>query len=287
MKHNNTFLNVEKSKHNSKFDATFVGINFCSAKWLHGVQRSAKKIRKLSYKYSNADGTQYPIKIYNPNYEYILHGLHINDYGDIKISKYSKFFEKSNFPIFVGGDHAATYYILKNIISDDNVVVIQFDAHSDYLDDFEHCPHGSVMKKVNELNKINKIIHCGLRGNLNTGPGIAKSIENGNVVITRDDLNFNELIKYIDETDKIYISIDTDFFDVSIAPGTNCPEPNGFLYADFFVILTNLLSKFHVVGIDFVEYNPKKDPSDITGVLLTNLIIESIAAKNNRINNKY
>ena len=60
-----TFLNVKSDTLNSKYDATFVGMDFYSQKWLKGVELAADKIRELSFRYSNADGSSYPIKIYN------------------------------------------------------------------------------------------------------------------------------------------------------------------------------------------------------------------------------
>lgn len=282
MNHNLTFLNVERNMNNLDYDATFVGIDFCSAEWLDGVQLAANKIRDISYKYSNVDGTSYPIKVYNPESGYILKNKKINDYGNIKLLEFDGTFEKANLPIFVGGDHASTYYIIKKILNDDNITILHFDAHGDYLDEFVDCPHGSVMNEVNKLGCVNKIIHCGLHGNLNSGPGLEKSLKDGNVIITKKDLSYSNIIHNLNYNDKIYISIDIDFFDLSIAPGTNCGEPNGFLYEEFRKILIEIIKKYNIIGIDIVEYNPKMDISNITAILITNLIMECISAKKER-----
>jgi len=76
-------------------------------------------------------------------------------------------------------------------------VVLQFDAHGDYLGEFEECLHGSVMKRINMLPNVKKIVHCGLRGNLNTGGGLRESVENGNVIILKEDLNYDAIKKIL------------------------------------------------------------------------------------------
>ncbi len=274
-----TFLNVKSDTLNSKYDATFVGMVFYSQKWLKGVELAADKIRELSFRYSNADGSSYPIKIYNPERGYILNDIKINDYGNINIMNFKKNFDFSKFPIFVGGDHSITYYTIKSFFNKNNITILHFDAHSDYLSEFEDCPHGSVMYKLKKTKCVKKIIHCGLRGNLNTGPGIEMSKNDGNIVITKNDLSYENIINFIDFNEEIFISIDTDFFDISIAPGTNCPEPNGFLYEEFRKIIVKLINNYNIIGMDIVEFNPKLDCSNITGIMLTNLIIDCISAK--------
>lgn len=279
MNNNNTFLNVDASRNNENYDTTIFGLDFITAPWLEGTKTAADKIRELSFRYANSDGTSFPIKIYNPERGYILDKIRINDYGNINFMTNDLMIENVKFPIFIGSDHGATFYILKKLYSDNTLKVLQFDAHSDYLDEFEECPHGSVMNKVKTLNNVKEIIHCGLRGNLNTGPGIEKSKQDGNVVVTKNELSYETIVKNLDETDNIYISIDTDFFDPSIAPGTCNPEPDGFMYEEFRKLITNIIKKYNVIGIDIVEYNPSLDYSNITGNLIVNIIIEIISAK--------
>ena len=73
---------------------------------------------------------------------------------------------------------------------------------------------------------------------------------------------------------KLYLTIDTDFFDPSIAPATNNPEHGGMLYEETLDILKALCGRFEVVGADVVEFNPLLDIADTTGLLVTNLIME-------------
>lgn len=272
------FLNVHNKPEDSNFG--IIGIETCSSKELKGTVRAFKEIRKLSQRYANGDGSSFPLKIYNPEKNYLLPNVKICDCGSIRCKfknlekeiELNDFFSKNYTPIFLGGDHAVTYSITKNI--SEPFTIIHCDAHGDYLNEFEFDPHGSVMYEVNKNAYLDKIIHLGLRGNLNTGPGLNESLSKGNIILTRSNLKTKNDISSLIKTKKIYISIDTDFFDPSIAMGTNYPEHNGILYEEALNLFQNVIRKKEVIGIDIVEYNPDLDVSNITGLLITNLIME-------------
>ena len=279
----NSFLNLETFKENADF--CFVGINCCSAEYLKGVEYAAEHVRKLSLRYANADGTAFPLKVYNPQDGYILQDVSACDIGDINAPfiDLEKVLEQMSFikgaiPIFVGGDHAITYPLLKRLTTETDVIVLQFDSHSDYIAEYKNYPHGSVMNEVNKLEKVEKIIHIGLRGNLNSKPAIKQSLKDGNVVIPYSLLKeeHKEWLKEI-QGKKIYISFDIDFLNPSIAPATNCPEPGGPTYEETLECLKQVISSAEeVVGMDFVEYNPMCEGQVLTGITLVNLIMQCI-----------
>lgn len=276
-----TFLNCKVIQKHKNADFTIFGIETYSAKYLNGTKKAAPTIRKLSQIYANNDGSAFPIKIYNPDKKYLLNGIQINDFGSIK-TRFKKLeskimaakpFDLCSIPIFIGGDHAVTYAITKNISKP--FTLIHCDAHGDCLADFEEDPHGSVMHEVQKNPYLDKIIHLGLRGNLNTGPGLSESINHGNVILTRKLLRQSKSSFYgLIDTDNIYISIDTDFFDPSIAVATNYPEHDGVLYDEAIKLFQHIIQNKRILGIDIVEYNPDLDVNNITGLLLTNVIIE-------------
>ncbi|OGO85902.1 MAG: hypothetical protein A2Y24_07195 [Clostridiales bacterium GWE2_32_10] len=295
MRFKNTFINqryINKSEELNK-ENVIVGVPLCSKEFLKGVEHAPEAIRKVSMRYANSDNTAQPIKIYNPDQGYILKDVDISDFGDIKLTrnlqkseeiiriKMKTIFKKNCFPIIIGGDHSITFPIVSSYTG--NVTVLQLDAHGDFLDEREFCPHGSVMRAVSKLNNVNKIIHCGLRGNLNTGPGLEDSVKAGNIVITASELNesgIDIISKYISEDEKVYISFDIDFLDPSIAPATNCAEPNGINYDMAIKILEKVMTNYNIIGIDFVEYNPKYDINNITGIHIVNLILAILYFKN-------
>ena len=278
----NTFLNLNSSE--KKADFCFVGIECCSAEYLFGVERAANVVRNLSQRYANADGSHLPLKVYNAEQGFILNKIVAFDTGNVTANLSELEDELANIklesgcvPIFVGGDHSVSYPIVKNILnSHDDIVVIQFDAHSDYIDEYYEYPHGSVMNEISKLDKVEKIIHFGLRGNLNSGPAIKQTVADGNMVILYKDISssLNYVLEQI-KGKKVYISFDMDFLNPAVAPATNCPEPGGPPYEETLEYLKNIISYAkEVVGMDIVEYNPLCEGATITGLVVVNIIME-------------
>ena len=71
-----------------------------------------------------------------------------------------------------------------------------------------------------------------------------------------------------DFPDKLYISIDLDFFDASVAPGTTAPEHGGVMPLDFWPLVRAMTIKTHVVGVDLVEVSPMNDNRSGSTMLL-------------------
>ena len=72
----------------------------------------------------------------------------------------------------------------------------------------------------------------------------------------------------------IYISIDIDVLDPSVAPGTGNPEPGGFTYQELISLLYSLKNN-NIVGMDIVEVLPLQDRGDITSITAAKIIRES------------
>lgn len=281
-----TFLGSKTNQGCSDF--TFVGINYCSAEYLEGVELAADAVRNLSDRYANADGSAYPLKVYSPEEGFILSNAKIQDAGNITAaSQYELHMELdemffTGIPVFVGGDHSVTYELIKRITRDsrgEKVVVIQFDAHSDYIDEYSEYPHGSVMNEVHKIDAVERIIHFGIRGNLNSGPAIENSLKDGNIIAPYYKINdcINEVLDAI-KGKKVYITFDTDFMCPTCAPATNCLEPGGPSYEETLHYMKMIIQSVgNIIGMDFVEYNPKCEGSILTGTTIVNLIMEAMS----------
>jgi len=187
---------------------------------------------------------------------------------------------KLGIPIFIGSDHSVSYYLIKKILSNINedIIVFQFDAHSDFIGEYDEYPHGSVMNKTSELKHVKKIIHFGLRGNLNSGPALENSRKKGNIIVPYINIQ-DDFYKVLNEIKNkaIYVTFDTDFLNPIVAPATDNPEPGGPVYEDAIIFIQKIIENAKiVVGMDFVEYNPKLDGSSVTSATLVNIIMESL-----------
>lgn len=73
----------------------------------------------------------------------------------------------------------------------------------------------------------------------------------------------------------LYISIDIDVLDPSVAPGTGTPEIGGFTSREMQGILRGLKG-LYVVGADLMEVSPAYDHAEITSLAAANIIYELI-----------
>ena len=185
--------------------------------------------------------------------------------------------------IFMGGEHTITYGLVKGFYRK-NLGLLVFDAHLDLRDEYLglRYSHATVMKRVSELLGSGSIFYIGVRAvsreELNEAARLAHEY------ITMHSLKrigLREVIKrflrWSERFDYIYVSIDIDALDPSVAPGVGTPEPEGLSSWEFLELLNDVLSS-KVVGVDIVEYNPLNDPSEITAMLISRIIVE-ISAK--------
>src|SRR5207248_2589406 len=73
----------------------------------------------------------------------------------------------------------------------------------------------------------------------------------------------------------LYLTIDIDVLDPSLAPGTGSPEPGGASFGEVAAFLYGLAG-FDVVAVDVVEVAPNLDPSEITAAAAAKLVREAI-----------
>lgn len=73
----------------------------------------------------------------------------------------------------------------------------------------------------------------------------------------------------VPESEALYVSIDLDVLDSSVAPGHSLQEPGGLGYRQLRSILAEVARRGRVIGLDIVELNPARDPSGVTSRVAT------------------
>jgi agmatinase len=157
----------------------------------------------------------------------------------------------------VGGEHLVTfplYLAAREIFGD--FTLLQLDAHADlretYLD--SEFSHACVMNLCLE-NNLKKLIQLGIRSCSNEEH---QKINNDSRIISLQD--YSELENVIETAEKIYLSLDVDFFDPAYFPATGTPEAGGASFNDLLMILKTLQSKkANIIGADIVEFIPDLD----------------------------
>jgi agmatinase len=179
--------------------------------------------------------------------------------------------------VLLGGDHTTTAAVVEVALEHHpDLRVVQFDAHPDLRAGYlgEAWNYASAMTRVLDRLGPDRLYQIGLR----TGdreewipprgtrvfPGWAGPAREAAAAIA-DELAGHPL----------YVTIDIDVLDPSIAPGTGAPEPGGITVPDLLAALGHL-GRARVVGFDVVEVSPRWDPSGRTAITAAVIVRDAI-----------
>lgn len=278
-------------------DVAFLGIPYdVGIGFRPGCRFGPRDIRNYSTRYS-AWGAMKTRGYWDINKDKCYLGnVRIVDSGDVDIVYYD---EEQNFrnitecvrtilrhrclPVLVGGDHSVTYPIVQAFSDFSPLDIVHFDAHLDWIDEVEgvRCANGSPMRRVAELPFVGNMSHLGIRCIRSREDNYRDAVARGNLVVTRDQIRREGIaasLERIPSMNYIYVTIDIDALDPSIAPGTGSPTVDGFLYHELRELLQGVAGKGKVVGFDIVEVNPQVDTTGQTSLLATTAIIEFLGA---------
>jgi arginase len=177
-------------------------------------------------------------------------------------------------PLSLGGDHAVTVPIMRTVARKyPRVNILHFDAHSDIYDEFQgnRYSHACPFARIMEEGLAQRLVQVGIR-TLN-GHQREQVKRFGVEVIEMKDWQDNLLLEF---DGPVYISFDIDGLDPAFAPGVSHPEPGGLSTRQALNVIQSLKGK--VIGADIVEFNPRRDPQNITAVVCAKLCKE-IAAR--------
>ena len=186
-------------------------------------------------------------------------------------------------PVVLGGDHSVNIPCIEAFEGHDPFHVVQIDAHLDFVDERHGVTrgHGNPMKRASEKAHVSGLSQFGIRNVSSTarkGYEDARAPRNGRA--GSDILSVRQIRKLGVEAvaervpaGRVYITIDIDGFDPSIAPGTGTPSHGGFLYYEVLELLQLLARRCEVVGIDLVEVAPDYDATGSTGFLAAQVLM--------------
>ncbi|MFX1321747.1 MAG: agmatinase [Promethearchaeota archaeon] len=204
--------------------------------------------------------------------------------------------------VMIGGDHFCTYPVVKvigsNLKKKNNFGVLVFDSHLDLYEEWDKgvYSHATVSHRIYDMDFINNrnLLIVGTRDIDIPELDIANKEKITYLNAYKlTEIGLNEYIKIIikffkdSDINNLYVSIDIDALDPSIAPGTGFAIPGGFSYREIWIILRELTKNFNIRGFDLVEVAPNLDnANNMTINLAAKLIIEFIsfiAEKNSKI----
>jgi agmatinase len=181
--------------------------------------------------------------------------------------------ERGALLVAIGGDHSISYPLGRGMEPLGELDVVHVDAHTDFLDDLDgaRLTGASQLRRLAELPFVGNVTALGVRnvdrveldGMRELGARWATSLD----VLDR---GAGEVVRAtVPETDRLYVSIDLDVLDSSVAPGHSLPEPGGLDYRQLRGIVVEVARRGRVIGFDVVELNPARDPSGTTARVAT------------------
>ena len=186
-------------------------------------------------------------------------------------------------PIMIGGEHSITRGAIEALVNKyPDLILIQLDAHADLRNSYmgnKHS-HACTMQRCLDVLPKQKILQVGIRSG--TKEEFKLMREKNQLVNFFPGANAHELKKALIPyaNSPIYLTIDLDWFDPSLLPGTGTPEPGGFFWNDFEVILETL-KNFRIVASDIVELSPEIDNSGVSSVVAAKVLRSLIMSLNN------
>lgn len=197
-------------------------------------------------------------------------------------------FEQGVVPIALGGDHAISLPLLRAAARrHGSVGLLHFDAHLDTGDTYYErirYTHGTQFRRAVEEGLVDpsRSIQVGMNGTIYPEMARQASESLGYAVVTRDEaaaMGSSSLAAAIVRRlgrGPVYLSLDIDVMDVSVAPGSGAPEIGGFLTREMLEVLRRL-DGVSLIGFDVVEVNPHHDAGQMTAILAANFVFEFLA----------
>ncbi|MEM8868849.1 MAG: agmatinase [Pseudomonadota bacterium] len=185
-------------------------------------------------------------------------------------------------PVVLGGDHSVNIPCINAFSDVGPIHVVQIDAHLDFVDvrhGVRHG-HGNPMRRAAEQDHVTGLSQFGIRNVSSTArEGYEDARARGSDILSVRQIRALGIAAVADRvpTDTpLYLTIDIDGFDPSIAPGTGTPSHGGFQYYEVLELIAILAKRQPIVGIDLVEVAPDYDQTGGTAILAAQLLLNVI-----------
>jgi len=248
-----------------------------------GTSNGPDVLRKVTNEsnFFERDGNIIPICPMRGN----LNEKYIFDYGNVTREElYRIVFHlvlNNKIPIVIGGDHSITTIVLQAIgDSIGKIGLLYFDAHPDFVSSTSDY-YGSVLTDSTEWIDFNESLLIGTRS------AETEELENAQryevEIVTPLDINENGISRIMEKVKskynrrRKYISIDLDCLDPAYAPGVSVPSAGGISSIDLITLIKQAVS-LGIVGMDIVELSPDFDVNNMTSLLTSRILLESIAS---------
>ena len=166
-------------------------------------------------------------------------------------------------PLMLGGEHSISSGAVAAVAEQHpDLVLVQLDAHADLRHEWlgARHSHACAMRRCLEVLPSQQLMQIAIRSG--TCDEFKELRRSGRLISIQDIPERMNALR----GRPIYLTVDLDWFDPAVMPGTGTPEPGGFVGNDFAAVI-NELNNHRLIGADVVELAPQLDPSGISSVL--------------------
>ncbi|CAE08937.1 agmatinase [Synechococcus sp. WH 8103] len=167
-------------------------------------------------------------------------------------------------PLMLGGEHSISSGAVAAVANQHpDLVLVQLDAHADLREEWlgTRHSHACAMRRCLEVLPSGDLLQLAIRSG--TRSEFHELHSSGRRM---DDVQALRDAMAPWTGRPIYLTVDLDWFDPAVLPGTGTPEPGGFLWGDFAAVV-DVLSGHRLVAGDVVELAPQLDSSGVSSVL--------------------
>ncbi len=233
---------------------------------------------------------------YSASNDVDLRELKITDLGDVTgadsnngkkviAKKVNGLLDKYGLLIALGGDNSITYTVASGLFGDlSKVGLITLDAHHDLRDG---NTNGSPVWRLIQAGLPGKnIVQIGISDFANSKEYSNRAKEAGIFVISRAQLRNKSIADAMKQAfahlgrnvDHIYVDLDVDVCDRSVAPACPAATPGGISADELRQAAFLAGANYKVRAVDITEIDPKRDSKDERTVRLAALLVLEIAA---------
>ena len=233
---------------------------------------------------------------YSASNDVDLRELKITDLGDVTgadsnngkkviAKKVNGLLDKYGLLIALGGDNSITYTVASGLFGDlSKVGLITLDAHHDLRDGNSN---GSPVWRLIQAGLPGKnIVQIGISDFANSKEYSTRAKEAGIFVITRAQLRNKSIQDAMKQAfahlgrnvDHIYVDLDVDVCDRSVAPACPAATPGGISADELRQAAFLAGANYKVRAVDITEIDPKRDSKDERTVRLAALLFLEIGA---------
>ena len=185
-------------------------------------------------------------------------------------------------PIFVGGDNSLTYPNVAPLLERWSVGVVNLDAHLDVREVRGDPTSGTPYRQLLEAG-LEGYVCLGARHFETSGAYHDYVRERDGEIVTAEEVGADPVeatdvaLDSLGPVDRVYVSVDCDVLDASVAPGVSAPTPGGISSRELFRVLRLLASDDRIAGFEVVECAPPLDREGMTATVAGRAIAHFLA----------